>query len=227
MRGDREGQTHVHSARVVLHWRVDETIDLGKCDDLVELARDLGVLHAEDRSVQIRVLAAGEIPVEAGANLEQRADPSRDLCEPRGRIRNSGEHLQQRRLPRAVATDDSDGITGGNLERDVAKSPQNVAVRNSVFIRSTADEAPACGGDRVARRAEIAPLSEAVLLSELVGANRWYWHYTVPMHPLWSRASFCNSTSLTGRPRTCPRHDESTRARLRRRPRPRPPTPRA
>ena len=41
VRGHGEGQAHVHAARVVLHRRVDEPLDLGEGDDLVELAVDL------------------------------------------------------------------------------------------------------------------------------------------------------------------------------------------
>ena len=39
VRRDREGETHVHAARVALHRRVDEALDPGELDDLVELAR--------------------------------------------------------------------------------------------------------------------------------------------------------------------------------------------
>ena len=38
VRGDREREPHVHPARVALHGRVDELLDLGELDDLVELA---------------------------------------------------------------------------------------------------------------------------------------------------------------------------------------------
>ena len=41
MRRDREGQPHIHAAGIVLDRRVDERLDLGEGDDLVELARDL------------------------------------------------------------------------------------------------------------------------------------------------------------------------------------------
>ena len=37
---------------------------------------DLAALHVEDRAVQEDVLAAGELGMEAGADLEQRADPA-------------------------------------------------------------------------------------------------------------------------------------------------------
>ena len=39
VRGDGEREPHVHAARVVLHRRVDEPLDLRERDDLVELAR--------------------------------------------------------------------------------------------------------------------------------------------------------------------------------------------
>ena len=52
-------------------------LDLGELDDLVEAGAAISrALHAEDRAVQEDVLAAGELGVEAGADLEQRPDPA-------------------------------------------------------------------------------------------------------------------------------------------------------
>ena len=74
VRRDGERQPHIHAARVAFDRRVDEALDLGERDDLVELARDLGALHAEDGAVQVDVLAPGQLRVKAGADLEQAAD---------------------------------------------------------------------------------------------------------------------------------------------------------
>ena len=41
MGGDRERQPHVHAAAVALDRRVEELLDLGEVDDLVELPVDL------------------------------------------------------------------------------------------------------------------------------------------------------------------------------------------
>ena len=41
VRGDGEREAQVHAARVALHRRVDEPLDLGERDDLVELRDDL------------------------------------------------------------------------------------------------------------------------------------------------------------------------------------------
>ena len=87
MRGDREREPHVHAARVALDRRVDELLDAGEVDDLVELPRDLAALHAEDRAVQEDVLAPGQLRVEAGADLEQAADATPDLGPARRRRR--------------------------------------------------------------------------------------------------------------------------------------------
>ena len=65
-------------ARVGADRPVDRVLDLGERDDLVEALADLGAAQALDRAVQVDVLAAREVGVEAGAELEQRADPALD-----------------------------------------------------------------------------------------------------------------------------------------------------
>ena len=73
--GDGEAEAHVHARRVVLHRRVDELLELGEGDDLVEARLDVALGQAEDRAVEVDVLAPGELGVEAGAQLEQRRHP--------------------------------------------------------------------------------------------------------------------------------------------------------
>ena len=103
-----EGQPHVHAARVALDRRVEELLDLGERDDLVELAVDLGPAHAEDRAVEVDVLAAGQLGMKAGADLEQRCRRGRGSPRsPSRRLGDAREDLQQRALARAVAADDA------------------------------------------------------------------------------------------------------------------------
>ena len=87
--GDREGEPHRHPARVALHRGVEEALDVGEGDDFVEAVADLGAPHAEDRAVEEDVLAAGQLRVEAGADLEQRADAPGDVRPTRGSARRS------------------------------------------------------------------------------------------------------------------------------------------
>ena len=74
MRGDREAEPHVHARRVRPHRHVDEPLELRERDDLVHVPPDGLALQAKDCAVEIDVLAARELGVEAGAELEQRAD---------------------------------------------------------------------------------------------------------------------------------------------------------
>ena len=50
----------------------------------IELARNLGALHAHDRALQEDVLASGQVGVEAGGDLDQRADAAAARCSGRG-----------------------------------------------------------------------------------------------------------------------------------------------
>ena len=78
---DREAQPDVHARRVVPHRRVDELLEPGERHDVVEHAIDVGLLHAEDRRVEVHVFASRQIGVEAGAQLEQGGEPARVLVE--------------------------------------------------------------------------------------------------------------------------------------------------
>ena len=91
VRGDGEREAQLHAARVALDGRVDEPLDLGELDDLVELALDLPPLHAEDRAVEEDVLAARQLGMEARADLEQRADAA-----PHARLAGVGSVMRER-----------------------------------------------------------------------------------------------------------------------------------
>ena len=70
-------EPHVHARRVVLHRRVDELLEAGEVDDVVEACVELLLRQAEDRAVEVDVLPARQLGVEAGAELEQRRDLAR------------------------------------------------------------------------------------------------------------------------------------------------------
>src|SRR5581483_1338309 len=88
----------------------------------------LGAAHAEDRAVEVDVLAPGQLGVEPGADLEQRADASADVDIALGRLRDPREDLQERRLAGAVTADDSRRNTLRNLEVEVVERPHPLAL---------------------------------------------------------------------------------------------------
>ena len=59
--------------------------------------------------------------MEAGADLQEAADPAAQLDAPGGRRGHPGQQLEQGRLAGAVAPDDADGLADGDLEVHVAQ----------------------------------------------------------------------------------------------------------
>jgi hypothetical protein len=89
-------------------------------------AGDLRAAHAQNRAVEEDVLAAGQLGVEAGAYLQQRADPAADPAPAAGGLGDAREDLEQGALARAVAADDPHHLAALDLERDVFQRPQVV-----------------------------------------------------------------------------------------------------
>ena len=71
---------------------------------------DLRLVHAEDRRVQVDVLAPGEVGVEARADLDQPGDAAAGEHLPLYRVRAPRDQLEQGRLARAVVAEDGDGL---------------------------------------------------------------------------------------------------------------------
>jgi hypothetical protein len=128
--GHGEGQADVHPGGIALHRRVEELLDLGEGDDLVELAIDLGLLHPEDRAVEVDVLAAAELGMEPGADLQERGEPAAEPGDPARRLDDPAEDLQQRGLPRAVPADEPDDLASPDLEGDVLEGPEGGSGRS-------------------------------------------------------------------------------------------------
>ena len=125
---DGESQPHVHAARVALDGRVEELLDLGEVDDLVKLPGDLPPRHAQDRAVEIDVLAARQLGMKAGADLEQTADPSVETDLAPGRLGDPAQDLQQSRLAGAVAADDPDDLPWLDIEGNIIEGSEIIGV---------------------------------------------------------------------------------------------------
>ena len=94
----REPEPDVHPGGVELHLPVDELLELGEVDDVVEDPVDLLLGHAEHRSVQVDVLPTGQVLLEPGAELQQpgQLPPHHDLA--RGGLEHPADALEQGRL---------------------------------------------------------------------------------------------------------------------------------
>jgi hypothetical protein len=121
VRRDREAEAHEHSGRIRAHGQVDELLEFRERDDLVHQLAHARTGQPVDRAVQVDVLAAGEVGVETCTELEQRRDPPARLDAAGGRLDDSRDDTQERRLPGAVAADEPDRMSGLDRQRDVAQ----------------------------------------------------------------------------------------------------------
>jgi len=121
---NRKPEAGIHARGIPLDRCVDEFLDAGKVDNRVELARNLGARHSHDRALQIDVLAARQIGVKAGGDLDQRTDASVQLNPTARGSQDLGEELQDGRLAGAVGPDDAERFSRTHLERDVTHRPE-------------------------------------------------------------------------------------------------------
>ena len=103
----------------------------GELDDLVEALADLVAAHAEDGAVEEDVLAPGQLRMEAGPDLQQRADPAGHLGIAGARLGDPREQFQHRALAGAVVADQADRFAAVDLEGDVSERPEHVDSRAS------------------------------------------------------------------------------------------------
>jgi hypothetical protein len=121
--GHRERQADEHAAGVRLDRLVDELPDVRKGQDLVQPRVDLGPRQAEQGRVEVDVLDAGEIRIEARPQFQQRCDPASDLEFAFAGSQRAAHQLQQGGLPSAVAAHDAENLSGVDPETDIAYRP--------------------------------------------------------------------------------------------------------
>jgi hypothetical protein len=120
VREEREGEPHEHSRRVLADRLVDELADLGEVEDGLQPITHVSIGEAEELRALEHVLPAGEVGLEARAELQQGHHAPPDLERPRRGIEGPGEDLQQRALPGAVQADDAEALSGAHLKAHVA-----------------------------------------------------------------------------------------------------------
>ena len=122
--GHGEAEADEHARRVVLDRCVDEPLETGELDDLVEAPVDVLLRQPEDRAVQVDVLAPRQLGVEPRSELEQRRDPAVDRDRALVRAKDPRQALQQGALAGAVLADDGEDLALVDLERDPLERPE-------------------------------------------------------------------------------------------------------
>ena len=119
--GDGETEAHVHAARVGFDRGVDEVLEFGETDDLVELVVYFLFVEAEHDAVDEDVFAAGDLGMETGAELDQGAHLAGDRHRALGGFGDAGHEFEEGRFAASVLADDTVGGASGNLEADAVQ----------------------------------------------------------------------------------------------------------
>ena len=123
-RRNGEAEPRHHAGRKVFHGGVRKVLQFGKLDDLVEPRGHIGAAVAEDRAVEINVLARGKVGVKARAELDEGSDAPVGFHRALGRLQNAGDDFQKRALARAVEPDDAERIALFQRERNIPQRPE-------------------------------------------------------------------------------------------------------
>src|SRR5215211_8108943 len=172
MSGHRECKPQVHSGRVSFDRRVNETLDTGERNDLLETSRDVTAAHAKNGAVEIDVLATGQLGMEAGSHLEQGCDTAASAGEAGGRFGDPGQDLQQGALARPIPADDPERLPLGHLKAHIAERPDLL----SGSLALTAPQSADGPGHRFPHGAAGLALPEPVALAQVFDLDRVAGH---------------------------------------------------
>ena len=122
--GHGEPEPHEHPRRIELHRSVDEVVELGEGDDVVEALADLFVGQPQKHAVEKDVLAARHLPLEPDADTDEGRDrsPHRDMA--LGRAGHACQQPEQGRLPGPVPSQHADRLTLAHAEAHVPEGPE-------------------------------------------------------------------------------------------------------
>ena len=124
--GDGEAQAGDHAGRVVFHRHIDKIPQFCKVDDVLEVLVHIGTVMPQDGTVEVNVLAGGQLHIETGAQLDQRGDLTIDPHRTFGRVHHTGNKLEHRAFAAAVAADERDRFAGLDGEGHVLQSVELV-----------------------------------------------------------------------------------------------------
>ena len=98
-----------------------------ECDDVVEALPELTTGEADEHAADEQVLEPGQVPVEAGRQVDERRDGPVGGDGASSRRDDAGDRLEQGRLARSVLADHADDLPGIEGERHVPQRPAPLA----------------------------------------------------------------------------------------------------
>ena len=194
MCGDREGEPQIHARRVALERSVEELRNPGELHDVIKATPYVAAAHAQDRPVQVNVLAAGQLGMKPRAHLEQRADASARPRDAGRRLGNPRENPEEGALARSVRPDDAHDLTFLDCQRNVLQGPE--------FMGPGAPRALAAErrGKRLPQGHVARSLAEAVSLPDVSHLDRRLTHQITSANPRSTREKYTAPPRKTSSP---------------------------
>src|ERR1700730_481778 len=124
MRSDRKYHPNLHTAGIALDGSIQKFTDTRKISDLFKFVIDFLLPHAEDRSIQVNVFTAGQLRMEAGADLEKASHTATYANFAFGWVRNTRENFQECTFASAIGANDGDRVALLHIETYVTQRPK-------------------------------------------------------------------------------------------------------
>lgn len=122
--GGRKGQSHIHTARILLDRPIDEISNFRKGFDRRQVPVHLRPRNPHNLAVDEDVFAPGKFGIESSAEFKQSGDSPSSYDAPRSRLQNTTHNLQKGALAAAVRSDEAHDFAPLHGKRDIPKSPE-------------------------------------------------------------------------------------------------------
>lgn len=112
----------MHTGRIIFEFLIHEIFEFGEFDDVVVHGSDLRITKAEHSAIEVNILTASELHIEADAEFDERNKIAINDDLTAAGVVDAGENFEKGRFTGAVATDDTDELAFFDVEADVVEN---------------------------------------------------------------------------------------------------------
>ncbi len=125
--GHGETQAHLHAGGVVFEGGVDEVLEFGELNDVLDALLGVAVAETVEAGVEEDVFVAAELGMEADAKLDERGDAAVGDDLPLTGFQDAGDDLQQGALAGAVVPQQAQGLALLDAQVDIVQGQEVLA----------------------------------------------------------------------------------------------------
>uniref|UniRef100_E6QEM5 Uncharacterized protein n=1 Tax=mine drainage metagenome TaxID=410659 RepID=E6QEM5_9ZZZZ len=125
--GHGEAQTHLHARGIILEWSVDEVLEFGELNDVLDALLGVAVAETVEAGVEEDVFIAAELGMEADAKLDEGGDAATGDDSALAGFQDAGDDLQQGALAGAIVPQQAQGLPLLHAQVDVIQGQEVLA----------------------------------------------------------------------------------------------------